>query len=479
MSDELQFDKNDNGLTLVKCNNSDLVVIPEIYNGRPITIIGSRAFNNRVKKVVLPDSIEVIESMAFWYCNKLESVTFSQNLKIIKKSAFYSCVNLTEISLPKSVEMIGFECFSYCKNLKKFKAENPLIKISSSIFIGCDNLVEVDFHLIKFLDFSIMVKLIRKTIVDNLNEKSEVINYIKSKNILKRELLLSNDSMIINKLIENKIPISLELIEELLPYHIQQNNTSITAILLEYKEKNFSKKEVKAIQERIELLEIGLEPYTLHEFNKIFNCSKKDNIVSILGYRGDDINVTIPDELADNLKIRELSKNNSTNYSPIQVLNIQACIKKISPYAFSYNITFIEVVLPETLVVIQSDAFYNCINLTKINLPCSLKKISYGVFENCMSLEEIFIPNSVEYLGKQVFSGCKKLKKVDLQANITTIESYTFFGCENLQEITIPASVKIIKENAFQNCINLEKIKFLGEVPEICKDAFLDTKINL
>ena len=83
------------------------VEIPSEINGAPVTIIGYRSFaNTGVIRVVMPDSVKVIEDKAFYLCTKLTDVTLSKNLERILSSAFYTCTSLTNIALPESLVCI-------------------------------------------------------------------------------------------------------------------------------------------------------------------------------------------------------------------------------------------------------------------------------------------------------------------------------------------------------------------------------------
>lgn len=108
-------------------NPYDYVVIPETYNGKAVVGIGQYAFGaySKVKSVVIPSSIMVIEFQAFNYCDYLESVTFlnESQLEIIKENAFYNCKRLHSIFIPKNVKMIGNRAFSTCPALEKIEVD--------------------------------------------------------------------------------------------------------------------------------------------------------------------------------------------------------------------------------------------------------------------------------------------------------------------------------------------------------------------
>lgn len=97
------------------------IVIPDSYNGQPVVGIGRHAFGaySRVRNVIVPDSVRVIESQAFNYCDYLESVVFSKNSGLLTVSdyAFFNCKTIASITLPASVKNIGYRAFSTCPSL--------------------------------------------------------------------------------------------------------------------------------------------------------------------------------------------------------------------------------------------------------------------------------------------------------------------------------------------------------------------------
>lgn len=72
--------------------NSSKVVIPEMMYGKPVTVIGKRAFrfNKSVKEVVLPNTIKVIGERAFSGCVSLEKINVPIKATV-HKTAFIDC----------------------------------------------------------------------------------------------------------------------------------------------------------------------------------------------------------------------------------------------------------------------------------------------------------------------------------------------------------------------------------------------------
>jgi hypothetical protein len=67
--------------------------------------------------VTIPDSVTIIESIAFATCKNLASVTISDSVTLIENSAFYGCWSLTNVTIPDSVSSIEYQAFDACHSL--------------------------------------------------------------------------------------------------------------------------------------------------------------------------------------------------------------------------------------------------------------------------------------------------------------------------------------------------------------------------
>ena len=84
-----------------------IAIIPE-----GTTEIGVRAFENSdVRRVVIPDSVEKIDNLAFYRCKSLESVTLPKGLKTIPYSCFDCCESLKEVVIPEGITKIEENAF--------------------------------------------------------------------------------------------------------------------------------------------------------------------------------------------------------------------------------------------------------------------------------------------------------------------------------------------------------------------------------
>lgn len=62
-----------------------------------------------------------------------------------------------------------------------------------------------------------------------------------------------------------------------------------------------------------------------------------------------------------------------------------------------------EVVIPESVIEIDSFAFKECTQITKIAIPSTVKKIGQQAFFGCSNLQEVYIDKGVEKLGAMLF----------------------------------------------------------------------------
>lgn len=142
-----------------------------------------------LKKIVIPDSVKIIEKRAFQGCSNLEEITLSKNLewlgdkcfydtkwldsqpegsviigdifygyagqtpavftipeaaKKIAGGAFFYDADLEEITIPDGVKLIGSLIFAGCKNLTKVCLPSDLTEIPEWCFNACSSLAEIE-----------------------------------------------------------------------------------------------------------------------------------------------------------------------------------------------------------------------------------------------------------------------------------------------------------------------------------------------
>ncbi len=152
-----------------------------------------------------------------------------------------------------------------------------------------------------------------------------------------------------------------------------------------------------------------------------------------------------------------------------------------------------DVVIPDGVITIDTEAFSNCSDLVNVTIPDSVTDIGFFAFFYCTSLTSVTIPNSVTAIGWSAFSGTPWLDNqtdefviigdgvlldyngsggdVVIPSNVKYI-SDAFVGCSSLTSITIPDSVTIIGGYAFCNCDSLINVTIPDSVTTIGEGAF-------
>ena len=114
--------------------------------------------------------------------------------------------------------------------------------------------------------------------------------------------------------------------------------------------------------------------------------------------------------------------------------------------------------IPNSVISIGENAFFDCQNLNSIVIPNSITNIGESAFGGCISLASITIPNSVTDIGEWAFGECISLASCTIGNGVRSIGYATFYSCISLTSITIPKSVTTIGEFAFGACYALTSI---------------------
>lgn len=129
---------------------------------------------------------------------------------------------------------------------------------------------------------------------------------------------------------------------------------------------------------------------------------------------------------------------------------------------FDTHPELVKIELPDSVKVIEDNAFKECTGLSAANLGKGVTSIGYGAFFHCEKLSEITIPDGVTSISNYSFYGCVALTKVTVSDSVTGIGNCAFSGCAALTKIEISSNVVSIGEGAFTGCIRLESIVFDG-----------------
>jgi len=224
------------------------------------------------------------------------------------------------------------------------------------------------------------------------------------------------------------------------------------------------------------------------------------------------------------------------------VLTISGTGRMMSKFRSEYpwsRARITSVIIEEGVTSIGENSFEGQTTLTSVTLPNSMKVIEYNAFDGC-GLTSITIPNSVDSIGEYAF-GCEKLTSISIGSglrgnvkslfgtnsgifqrygeiprflvsidvdngntvwssdsgvllnknktqvlycprgkqgtytipnSVTYIEESAFSGCDKLTSITIPEGIREIGTSAFRNCKQLTSIIIPNSVTSVGESAF-------
>ena len=112
--------------------NADFADIKNIVIEKGVTQIGAYAFCYSGDAVTMSDDVRKIGRRAFWGSH-ISSISLSNNLKTIDDGAFEQC-ELTDIVIPDSVERINSQVFRNCGKLKNVTLSNNIFYLGENAF---------------------------------------------------------------------------------------------------------------------------------------------------------------------------------------------------------------------------------------------------------------------------------------------------------------------------------------------------------
>ena len=468
-------------------NSMEKVLIPDSYDGKPITIIDEELFHycSNLTSVGIPNGITRIDSGAFDGCDNLQyneyenakylgneqnpyvvciksinaditSVNINDSVKIIYDGAFFDCTYLTSITIPDKVISIGENAFCGCYSLTNISIPNGVMSIGKNAFKNC--LCIEDVYITDIAAWcSILFSLDNSGVFSNPlgNNGNLYLN-----GTLIKDLVIPNSVTNIGNA----------------AFYGCGSLTSVTIpnSVIGIGNSAFRSSSVTDITIPNSVINIGDHAFmNCCDLTNVLIPSSVTNIGECAFYGCSSLtDITISDNVVYvgastfegcyNLKYNEYK---GARYLGNETNPYVLFIKPISTAITSIDIN-------DDAKVIYNRAFYRCSNLTSIAIPVSVKYIGIGAFYCCSSLTSITIPNSVTIIEKATFYGCSSLTNITLSDNITRIGDEAFGDCSGLIGITIPDGVTSIGDYTFSNCISLTSITIPKSVASIGDYAF-------
>ena len=459
------------------------IEIPTTYKGKAVTEIGHFQGYN-FKEITIPNSVEVIDALAFANCSALTSIVLSESVTSIGMGAFYGCDSLESITLPfvgANKDGITNTHFGYIFGAALADINAPYLPASlkTVVITGGDNIGDYAFQ--------------------HCGSLTNVMIYDSVVNI--GEGAFYNCNALTNITLPNSV--------ENIGRDAFFDCSALTSITLPF---------------------VGdkKENPTVTRFDYYFGNTVPASLKTVVLTGGSSIgenafygcinieNITIPDSVTSIGNASFRGCNSLTN------IIIPNSVTSIGNFAFASCGSLMSIIIPDSVTSIGKSAFSNCISLTSITIPDSVTSIGYNTFFKCDSLEcitlpfvgaikddyynahfgyifgassyssnagavpaslktvivtggtkiferafyncdyltSVTLPDSVVNLGEYVFAGCSELSNVVLGNSLLDIGLGAFYNCSSLASITIPKNIRRIDEMAFRYCDSLRSVTF-------------------
>ena len=415
------------------CSNAKQIIIPD-----SVEYIESYSFFlSLIASIVIPDSVCSVGSYAFYGCRKLVNVTLSKSLKTLSQSMFALCTKLQSIIIPESIKTIQSYCFSDCTSLRNVTLPANITALGGGVFSGCKNLnlsfapgsqLSIDEQ---FIIYSNSGAVISQYI--GYNENDEII-IPDSVNEIKVSAFESKTNIISVQFERDDILISIQS-------RAFQGCTNLRSI-------NFSKSLISigeyAFQNCLSLTEVYL-------YNNLWSIGKNAfeycKSLKLVIFEDTSESLTIKEYCfhdcfsLNTLKLGEglisIGDSFAQTTSHLRDLVLPSSLLSIGQNAF-YESGICSITFRDSISFMQSigdKAFYNANNLVSFEFLDGIKRIGIEAFGNTL-LSKVELPRSLVMINSRGFQNCKKLKRVSLPDNsLLSIIKEAFEGCTALEEI--------------------------------------------
>ena len=143
-------------------------------------------------------------------------------------------------------------------------------------------------------------------------------------------------------------------------------------------------------------------------------------------------------------------------------------VTELVPCLFWDNQIIEEVILPDTLVNISGDTFYNSAKLRKVNIPKNVKFMGNNPFAGCPNIEVINespyfnlvdgILYNKDFTRLIYYPISKKDDRYEIKEGCRILGKHSFYLCDNLKEVVIPSSIIKLENNPFSGCTKINLV---------------------
>jgi len=481
--------------TFYNCKKLENIVI-----GYNVETIGDYAFYNcSLGRVTIPSVTTSIGEYAFAYNLKMTKAVLRKNLLTIGNAAFKNCGLLTTINIPTTVTHIGREAFENCTSISALIIPTGVTEINNRAFSNCTSLSSIElkgnvtkigawaFYNNDFESFIIpeTVTVIGNSAFRKCDKLTNITIPSDSKQI--GDAVFLNCSALRNVSMPDSVDEvgnSVFFYNDDLTIFIRNNNGYISNNMLEMQGM------VHVVLDS-EISAIGDNSFASCYALETVSYDKES--VSIGEYKFSKRLKTIGNEVfKDNPKLRNLIVPDTlekvgTNAFYNKVHSGYHC--KDVTVTFYYvngiinanilNSQYIShVVIDDGINMLSDKAFYNCSVLETISIPDTVASVGVNVFANPGKKVTATFRGVDGVIDTSVYDGkTTGIKYIAIDENVNKIGDNAFANSNTVAGVVI-TDTDSIGEYAFQNGRAIEYIE-VGKANKIGKHAFSDTTVNI
>lgn len=433
--------QSENGITYVIENgeatitdyvgSATTLTIPDSLGGYPVVAIKENAFYgcntittlyfnaSKCKEMWFMKGVEEGQVSVFSNCSKLSMVCFGNNVNDIPNCAFSGCTKLRRLSIPNSIKNIGASAFRGCKSLASdIVIPNSVIKIGYSAFYGCKNISNVTLG----------------------NSVKEVGEWAFQDCDLLKTITIPKSVTSIGRYAFTSVK--------------KVNVTDLSA-----------------------WCNIDFEFW--YHSTEVFGQSKE-----LLLNNKPIKNLKIPNG------VKEIKTGAFSSFTNFESVYIPKSVTKINSDSFPSNYWYVDDnVFHIGKISVNVEDITSWLNgglaafgketplllkdkpITNLVIPNGVTKIPSNAFYNNKTITSVTIPDSVTEIGASAFQGCSKLKEVKLSRNIKTIGKKAFYG-SNVVTVAIPKGCEL-----YSNSFKGAHVSYAGTEDEL-DFAMIDVKLS-
>lgn len=493
------------------CTDTE-VIIPDKYEGLPVTAIGDSAFLDcdTITKIVIPSSVTAINDSAFTGCSSLTAVDIPNSVTKLGSSLFSGCKSLESLTIPfvgnkpdaknaskntlfgalfgtedydgangtvqshssngtetyyvpsslTNVSVTGgklhYGAFSNCTSITNITLGENVTAIDEYAFFGCSALKNInipsaitEIGKYAFYDCKALTSLELPSGLAAIGELAFFnCGALESIDVASGNTHYRSEE---NCLIENSTnTIILGSINSTVP----SSATSIAAYA-------FSGSAIASLNIPSTITEIGESAFT--------GCASL-NSITIPFVGGSNATEASASTLFGYIFGSKPFEGGALTHQPYELTEsenyyIPASLKTVTItggallYGSFYNCSNItKIVIGDDITVMEEYAFFNCSSLTSITIGSGITEISGRAFYNGNSITELILSDNITSIGNYAFSGFSSITELVIGDGVENIGGYAFFECTSLTTLTIGKGVQKIGTAAFKNCTELSTV---------------------